>query len=219
MTNALSSAIFCVRNVDKTKHGEIGRSAVAVGQGKKVIDSIMKLDNQLGKGATKAVETVINFSGKSKALRTIGKGVKFASEHVNPLICLSSGIKVAMSDDKKTTLIKETGALSGMFLAEKCTKKVLGGILDSKTLTQFCEKGMKAAEAKGYKAIGKLIKASPAIVKGGLFVAASISGYNLGLKLAQKISAKQKTNENENIFAKASQTANEIQKEDSTQKA
>ncbi len=211
MTNAFASAIFCARNVDKTKHGEIGRSAVALGQAKRVVDSIMKIDGKIGRGATKAVETVINFSNKSKALQAVGQGINYASNHINPLICVSSGIKVAISDDKKKTLINETGAISGMLLTEKLAKKVLGEIFDSKTVTQFCENGMKAAQTKGYKNIGKLIKASPAIVKGGLFVLASISGYGMGLKLAKKISSKQKTEKDENIFAKAPQSEQKVQ--------
>lgn len=199
MTNALSSAIFCVRNVDKTKHGEVGRSAVAVGQAKKVVDSVMKIDGKIGKGTTKAIENVINFSNKSKTLQFSGKIIKFASDNINPLICVSSGIKVAMAEDKETTFINEAGALSGMFLAEKHAKKGLNKLFESKTVTELCEKGVKAADAKGYKAISSAIKSSPTVLKGLFFVFASIGGYTIGSKIAKKITH---TNENENIFAK-----------------
>ncbi|HNW26477.1 MAG TPA: hypothetical protein PKI94_06780 [Candidatus Gastranaerophilaceae bacterium] len=212
MTNAVASAIFCARNVDKTKHGEVGRSAVAVGQAKKVIDSIIQLDKKLGKGPAKAVENILNFSNKSKALQAIGKITKFASDNINPLICVSSGIKVLTSDDKKTTLINETGALSGMFISEKVAKKLLDNMVESKTVKELCEKGIKSADAKGYRTLSKLIKSSPTILKGILFVFASIGGYSIGSKIAKKISSKEKKPaKNENIFAKAPLAEQKVQ--------
>jgi hypothetical protein len=94
MYSAIASTIFAVRNVDKARHGDIGRSAVAATQGAGVISNVLKLD----------------------------KIANVASKSVNPLIVVSGAIKVARSDDKITSIFTETGAIATMFAGEAIVK-------------------------------------------------------------------------------------------------
>jgi len=119
MGNVLASAIFCIRNEDKVKNGDIGRLPVAIGQGRNVVNSIMSFDNAIGKTAKTAVDALEIASKDEALLKYAGKAVNFVGDHINPLICVSSGIKVLTSDDKASAFVTQASALSGMFAVEK----------------------------------------------------------------------------------------------------
>ena len=183
MSNAVSSLIFACRNVNKTENGEIGRAPVAAVQSINVLNQVSKYNKAIAQGTDAAVSVFENLAKKSKPVDYAVKGVKWATKNVNPLICVSGGIKVAMSDDKPSAAIKEVAALSTMFAGESIAKKVLPMLIEKLPL------GNKAG----------------AVVKGLLFVGASIASYSAGEKLGTVLADEVKTN-----WAKEPQKINQM---------
>lgn len=159
----VGAAIFTLRNADKTTSGDIGRLPVTIGQSTTVVKAVTQLDNPLSKALSKG----LNYIGSDKVVSKLGKAAKFASDNVNPLIVASSGLKVALADkeDRKKTLITESGCLAGMFLGEGLMKKHLDKILEKTS-------------------IGK--KWLP-VVKGIVFVTGSITASTIGQKIGRKV--------------------------------
>lgn len=189
MSNIVSSAIFCARNVNKAEcQDKVGRWAVAAGQGKKVVDYVRTLDNELGKSANSSVEALKTFSKSEKLLTYAGKAIDFASKNVNPLICVSSGIDILRADDKQSALITNAAALSSMFAVENLMKKHLDEIPKIKGIDKIAQKVMEFA--KKYKCEGRL----PAIIHGTVFVAGSVASYALGEKFGTLVANKAKEN-------------------------
>ncbi len=187
-TNLVSTIIFGARNVDKTVNDNVARLPVAVGQATNAVKEVAKYDKALAKSLTAAAETA------SPLLKSLQWGAEFASNHVNPLICVAGGVKVAMADDKKKELINQTGALSAMFVAEKSYK----ALADYESILKIADKfGKKEAveaikDSKFVKNViskvgDKKLKTLLNIAYGLGFVTASISGYNLGERIAAKI--------------------------------
>ena len=187
MGNVLASAIFCIRNEDKVKNGDIGRLPVAIGQGRNVVNSIMSFDNAIGKTAKTAVDALEIASKDEALLKYAGKAVNFVGDHINPLICVSSGIKVLTSDDKASAFVTQASALSGMFAVEHLMKKHL-----EKGIDKSLEKISSLESDKGF---GKVLKNTekffekpnlkgkiPKILYGVLFVIGSCTGYNYAEK-------------------------------------
>jgi hypothetical protein len=126
------------------------------------INAALKLDNAVSKSASSALDVFSRYAAKHKALDYTAKGLKWASNNVNPLICASGALKVAMSDDKLSAAITETGALAAMFAGERAMKAIFPSI---------CKAGGKWG----------------AILKGITFVAASIASYAAGHYMAKDI--------------------------------
>ena len=160
----VANILFFVRNGNRTQNGEGGRGLVAVGQGVKFFNQVSKYDNMFGNATKSAISAFKRISESDKTFKYISKGVKFASENVNPLICVSSGINVLTSDDKQTALISEAGNLAGMFAMEGWMKKHLDGIVE------------KLPISKKWKPI----------VRGIAFVIGSIGASTICYKLAKK---------------------------------
>lgn len=169
-----STLLFFLRNGKRAGDGEGGRSFVAIGQGAKVVKQICEYDNIFARGAKSAVNAFKTVAKNDKVFNGISKGVKFASEHVNPLIVVSSGINVLTSQDKQSTVIAEAGNLAAMFAVEGWMKKNLDNILNNLPINS---------------------KWMP-IVRGVAFVIGSIGASTAGYKIAKKFAAKLKT-ENE----------------------
>ena len=125
----LSTVLFFLRNGKRAQDGEGGRGFVAIGQGAKVVKQICEYDNIFARGTKSAVNAFKTIAENDKIFNGISKGVKFASENVNPLIVVSSGINVLTSDDKQSTIIAEAGNLAGMFAVEGWMKKNLDNVL------------------------------------------------------------------------------------------
>ena len=190
MANIFSSAIFCGRNIDKTANGEFGRSAVATGQGVNVIREIGKLDNAAGDAIRSTTSIFSDMAKGSKILNYTGKALDFASKNVNPLICVSSGLKVISSDNKAETALTEIGALSGMFLGEGLWKRVQHSLINEKTVGSAIEKLSANPNAKKY--LGKILNSKFAgkyaeLLKGLIFVTVSISSYAIGQNLGKNV--------------------------------
>lgn len=161
MSNAISSLIFACRNVNKAENGEIGRAPVAAAQGINVLNQVSKYNKVIAKGTDAAVSVFGEMAKKSRPVDYAVKGVKWATKNVNPLLCVSGGLKVVMSEDKTSTAIKEVAALSAMFAGEATANKLLPKLIEKLPV------GSKVG----------------AIIKGILFVGASIASYSLGEKL------------------------------------
>ena len=165
----VANILFTIRNGNRTQNGEGGRGLVTVGQAAKFFKQVKNYDNVFGDVTKSAINAFSRISENDKAFRYLSKGVKFASENINPLICVSSGINVLTSDDKQSAVIAETGNLAGMFAMEGWMKKHLDGIIE------------KLPISKKWKPI----------VRGIAFVCGSIGAsticYNIGKKAAAKL--------------------------------
>ena len=131
-----STLLFFLRNGKRAQEGEGGRGFVAIGQGAKVVTQICEYDNIFSRGAKSAVKAFKTIAENDKVFNGISKGVKFASENVNPLIVVSSGINVLTSEDKQSTIIAEAGNLAGMFAVEGWMKKHLDDVLKKLPINQ-----------------------------------------------------------------------------------
>ncbi len=165
-----STVLFFLRNGNRAQNGEGGRGFVAIGQGAKVVEQICEYDNILGKSAKSAVNALKTVAQNDKVFNGISKGVKFASENVNPLIVVSSGINVLTSEDKQSTVIAEAGNLAAMFAMEGWMKKNLDNVLKNLPINK---------------------KWMP-IVRGIVFVIGSIGASTIGYKIAKTFAAKLK---------------------------
>ena len=193
MFSPIASTIFTVRNINKTENGEIGRAPVFIGQAAGVIGEISKYDNAVAVGTKNVLSAFSELSKESKVLNYAGKFAKFASENVNPLIAVSGGVKVLMSDDKQSAAITEASALSAMFLGEALVKKnydKIAGISAVKSaMSSKCAKAVTDFLQKT-----KLKGAAGAIVKGVSFVGASIASYEAGHYIGEKLAKYAKNN-------------------------
>lgn len=184
------SGIFCYRNykkaTDKSENGEKARSTVAFAQGAKIIDAITKYNDSTAKTASKAFSIYSEYAKKYKAVDYAGKAVNWTTHNVNPLICISGGIKVLNSDDKVHTGITQVGALSGMFLGEGLIKLNMPKLINEANINKLAE---TCADKNILKPMAeKLIKSGgsgkiASIAKGLLFVCGSITSYNIGEKI------------------------------------
>ncbi len=193
MTDVASALIFGVRNFKKAEK-EKPRFVIATGQVGNATKEAMKIDNVFGKTTKTAVEALEKVSKQEKLLEYAGKGVKFVGEHINPLLCVSAGIKVFNSDDKQSALIKETAAISAMFAGEALMKKHMDKIVKIKGIDKI------AASVAEFSSKSKARGMIPTIIKGAAFVAGSITSYKIGEKIgnfaADKVKTdKQKTDE------------------------
>lgn len=190
MFSPVASGIFAFRNVGKAENGEIGRAPVAVGQFAGIVKEIGKYDKTIALGTKNALQILQDVAGDSKALKYAGKTVDFLSSHVNPLICVSSGIKVAMSDDKERTLKEEAGSLAFMFAGETLISKNYDKIAKSRTVTNTIDKMSKSSLFKPmFKTIAKHNWGGKigAIIKGLSFVTVSIGSSCIGLDITKSL--------------------------------
>ncbi len=159
----VATALFSVRNADKTTSGDIGRLPVTVGQSAAAVKAAAQMDNPISKALSQGLEV----AKSDKVVSKLGKVVKFASDNVNPLIVASSGLKVALADkeERKNTIITETGCLAGMFIGEGLMKKHLDKVLEKLPVNK---------------------KWIP-IIKGLVFVAGSITSSTIGQKIGKKV--------------------------------
>ena len=190
MYSAVASSFFAIRNAKKTENGEVGRSAVALGQTAGVVQEIAKYDGAFAKTARCACSVFSDLAKQNKAFDYAGKFTQFAVNNVNPLICVSGVIKTMTSDDKVKTGIVETAALSAMFMGERFTKKHYEELINSKTCKNMLE---KAENSRIFKPLFKYIERNKLnnkvalVLKGLTFVAASMTSYTIGEDIGKDI--------------------------------
>lgn len=196
MFSAVASGIFAYRNADKTRNGDIGRGAVTVGQTAGLVQEVAKYDGVVANTARSAVSVFSDLAKKNKAFEYAGKATKFAVNNVNPLICVSGGIKTAMSDDKVKTGITEVAALSAMFAGEGFIKANYDKIATS----EIVRNGIKTlSKSKVLKPVFEYLKKHKlegkvgAILKGLIFVAGSMTSYEIGQRMGEPLAKRVKT--------------------------
>lgn len=195
MYSGVATGIFAVRNAGKTTNENIGRLPVTVAQTVSVakgigeskvetfslfgksIENGAKIDKCLNKsvsGVTKFFrymnKTFSELAKSDKVFKGLSKTVKFASDHVNPLIVVSSGVTIATADkkDRKKTIISEAGCIAGMFAGEGWMKNNLEKVLAKLPVNK---------------------KWLP-IIKGVTFVAGSITASNIGQGIGKLVAEK-----------------------------
>ena len=197
-----SNAIFSARRLDRGLDA-IGENPlygtmnfdIAAGQTLKGTQAATTLASATNKelaqtfqGATEAIKKA---SEGSKFLNGAGKVLKFTADNINPIICVTSGVKVLGSEDKIDTAAREVIALPTMFAAEKLARKAFGmpTFSKGKAVNQkaFFENQIKTFDdfCQRNKLFDKIsLKYVPGVTKGLLFVGSSIAGYKLGNKVA-----------------------------------
>lgn len=191
MYSALASTIFAVRNFDKTKNGEVGRSTVALGQTAGVVQEIAKYDGLASKTARSALSVFSELAKENKVFEYAGKFTKFTVDNINPLICLSGVIKTISSDDKEKTAITEAAALSTMFAGEYFVKKNYDNIVNSSSFKNTLK---KTSQSKYLKPLFEFLEKhkfkgkAGLIIKGLFFVSASMGSYSIGQKFGDDLS-------------------------------
>ena len=196
MFSVAASSFFALRNVDKTEKGEVGRSAVALGQTAGVVQEVAKYDGAIASTAKSACSVFSDLAKQNKAFEYAGKATQFAVEHINPLICVSGAIKTAMSDDKIKTGVTEVAALGAMFAGEGLTKKYYDKAVSSDTCKTMLEKTSNTKMLKPvfeYLSKNNLNGKAGAIIKGLTFVTASLTSYSIGEKYGNNLAGKVKS--------------------------
>ena len=71
-------------------------------------------------------DTIKEARATSKIFDGVCKGANILGELVNPILCLASVARIMHSDDKKSTAVKEAGAMGLMFTGEGIFKRLFG---------------------------------------------------------------------------------------------
>ena len=189
---------------------------IAAGQitnaAKSTFDIARCSSNAVANGLVSAEESIRNLSNANKVASGLSKVIKFTADNINPLICLTGGIKVACADDKADEAGRESLALGAMFASEATARKVLGMPVkkvnkDGKKqfVTQeglyrknpFLKKQSEAlveyCSTKTF--MNHSLKFVPGTLKGVGFALASIFGYKAGHKAAEMILGERKSNQ------------------------
>ena len=190
MADPVSSLIFCCRNIDKVKdENKVGRFPVVIAQANNVFQAVKEIDGAIGETAKKTSHVLSKAAKEERILSYAGEGVKFLSEHVNPLICVSAGIDVLRSDNQEKTLAVNGAALGAMFLVESQMKKHLNEIPKMKCLEGITKQVMKFAKSHQCE------KGLPAVAHGIAFVVGSCTAYSLGEKFGNLVATKLQSSE------------------------
>ena len=205
-SNAVFSARRATRGIDAVNENPLYAAMnmdIAAGQiakGSRAVEALDIAANGINNSITHtASEGIKNLSKANKFVNGASKVINFTADNINPVICLTSGIKVLGSDDKVDTAARESLALTTMFAAEAGAKKVLGmpitKKIDGKNVT-FTRAGvyeknpfLKRMAEDFCKYCNKTslfnnkisLKYLPGATKGLGFVTASILGYKAGI--------------------------------------
>lgn len=217
---AVASILFAGRNIDKcvNKH-ESTRGVVAgcqsISSADSIFSTITKGTGNILSKADGAVDSIFSKLGKTETLddivKTTGAGTKIgavAQKAVNPLLCISAGVRVLNDEDQYAALIEETAAMGAMFGTEAIMKYARSAATGSKQATKGLA-GVVAKKAGNFEAVSNLAKkatefynklgsskhgsAKQMILKAGidlLFVAGSITAYNIGKKIGKVLSGR-----------------------------
>lgn len=162
----------------------------------------LELATNVSSGAAGKIKATTNVSKTAKVLKGAQKVINFTADHINPVICVTSGAKVLGSEDKVETAADETIKLGTMFGSEAVAKVALGmpytkkvngknvtfkreGVGEKIYNNVFSGKQKEALEQ--FAKTKKFVKYLPSTAKGLLFVGASIGGYQLGEKISAQI--------------------------------
>ena len=112
MYSAIGTALFGIRNLNKNDPKDIVRKSVAgelqlLNASKAAVGAIMKYDNAIGNSAKSAVNVFQEATKHNKIFNGAAKAVNWGCNNINPILCVSGGVKVLMSDDKLSAGITE----------------------------------------------------------------------------------------------------------------
>lgn len=231
---AISSIVFAARNTDKCiKQKDTTRGAVAACQLTSTIDgaansapsifsnaarnagqALCHADNFVEHafskiGGTEGVELLNSMKCATSASSKLGA---VAQSAVNPLLCVSAGIRVLKDDDQYAALIEETSAMGAMFGCEalmkyarntvtgsnQSTRGIAGKVAkvldnsNSTVLKTIKEKSSNWFKDLGKGANGSIKQTAARIGIDLLFVAGSILAYNTGKKIGTCLSHRDK---------------------------
>lgn len=162
MPNGISCAYFAARNhIYGKKEHNVFKEGIATAQTARTIDSVAQAGIVKGPLAT----PVSSF---------FQKAAKIARKIVYPLIIGSGIYNTVVSDDKVKTGASQATGIATMYAFEQVAEKSLKNI-NEKLLKNNFVKNHKTARIALY------------VLKGLGFVAASLSGYNVGSKAAEHI--------------------------------
>lgn len=195
-------------------NGEKANNSLRTDNKERGVVSALQLKNSasgamdLAKGKSGAVAGCLNSMSESihtaretsKVFDGVCKSVNVVSEWVNPILVVASGVRVYNSEDKKSALVKEAGAMSAMFAAEAAYKNLfgLGGKASSYKSYKFLDN--MAVGLKDYCAKNKWLSKLPGGKLGGVikalgFIATSCAAFEagslLGDAIAQRTTAKE----------------------------
>lgn len=200
LADPIRMMVFSVMNTDKANN------SLRVDQKERALVAGLQLKNaasgalDFAHGKTGTIADKLNtVSGSIKTARSsskifdgICKGVNILSDMVNPILCVASGVRIYKSEDKKSTAIKEIGAMSAMFAAEGVYKELFG--LGGKVAKYHNYKPIKLIVDTGKKIIAsnKILGKLPQGKLGGLvkalgFIAASCGAFELGSQVGKAI--------------------------------
>lgn len=167
MPNGISCAYFAGKNlIYGQKEKNVFKEGIAGIQTTRTIDS--------------AAQSGVLKIPYAKPLSEITRVLK---KLLYPLIILSGVYNTIKSDDKVKTGVQQAGGISSMYVFEKLAEKGLN-IIDNKLRSTNIIKNNKKLSVGLY------------IVKGLTFIAASLSGYNLGSKVSGIAVDKIRNNDN-----------------------
>ncbi len=194
MPNGISCAYFAARNhIYGKKEHNLFKEGIAGAQTARTIDTVAKTG-------------VIKGPLASPVANIFDKAAAVARKIVYPLIIASGVYNTAIAEDKVKTGASQASGIATMYAFEQIAEKGLKKINNKLANTKIVQNN-KAARIALY------------IAKGLTFVAASLSGYNLGSKSAEKIvdkarDKKQVTSiEEKNIFSDKNNVEDELFKE------
>lgn len=174
MANAISSAVFIGRGVDKVSEGELPRIAAVGGQAVAGLEAWGKYGLWGSKAAGAAVSYVDDLAKSESIWKSMtGKGLKFAQNNVNSIIGVCAGAKILTADDKEKAVCTEIPGFVGMLAAEKQFKKLKNTNTGRQMFSRIAQAGGKH---------GKLLAT---VVEGLAFAATSIGGYMLSAKAGE----------------------------------
>ena len=210
ISGIIQTGIFCARNTGKVVSGkDTGRIGATGAQLVSFTDKLSHNASIFGEGVLNATNAADDFicgtlksmgkEGAAEALETAAKASNgsvvgtIAAKAVNPLLIAAAGVRVLKDDDQYSALIEETGAMGLMFGAEKLMKTAKDVFFD------IAENGAKNLVIKGLNAAGTwfsgLSKGGQTAAKVGiglLFVAGSITAYNVGKAIGKKLTGRDK---------------------------
>lgn len=135
-------------------------------------------------------ETIKEARETSKVFDGVCKGANILSKMVNPILCLASVARVAHSEDKKKTGVKELGAMGLMFTGEGIWKRLfgLGGFTAKYSKYKWVNSAVNGV--KKFLTTNKWLSKIPlgkwgTLLKALGFVAVSCSCFALGSKLGE----------------------------------
>lgn len=143
------------------------RIPVLTGQIINALDEASNLNSKIAGRTCKLITTCEDLAKSDKVFGSVFNAGKFIKNNINPLIVASGVTKVALTkkEDREKALLTEGGMLCGMFSAEGFMKKHLDDVLAKLPLPK---------------------KILP-IVKGVVFLSASLTGSSIGRNIGKQV--------------------------------